>query len=152
MLFNPWCEDDLIFLDSEEERQEYVLNDVGRIYYGTENQIGERTWNYGQFNDKIFAACLFVLEKSKTPNSGWGDPVNVVRIISAMVNSPDDLGVLEGNWSGDYSKGTSPTFWNGSVEILQEYHRNNGSPVKYGQCWVFAGVFTTTQRTIQMCP
>lgn len=65
-----------------------------------------------------------------------------------QINSPDDHGVLEGNWSGDYSGGTSPTVWSGSVEILMGYHKNSGTPVKYGQCWVFAGVFTTGELMV----
>ncbi|XP_006790597.1 protein-glutamine gamma-glutamyltransferase K-like [Neolamprologus brichardi] len=90
--------------------------------------------------------------------SSTHDPANDIYILfnpwcqgkygHLMVNSPDDQGVLEGNWSGDYSNGTSPTVWSGSVEILEEYHKKNGTPVKYGQCWVFAGVVTTVLRCL----
>jgi len=60
-----------------------------------------------------------------------------------QINSPDDRGVLVGNWSGSYSGGTPPTAWSGSVEILKNYHEGGGAPVKYGQCWVFSGLTTT---------
>lgn len=65
-----------------------------------------------------------------------------------QVNSQDDNGVLVGNWSDDYSMGTAPTAWTGSVKILLQY-TNTGVPVSFAQCWVFAGVFNTCK--IELC-
>ncbi|XP_033707143.1 protein-glutamine gamma-glutamyltransferase K [Tursiops truncatus] len=147
ILFNPWCPEDTVYVDREDWRQEYVLNECGRIYYGTEAQIGERTWNYGQFDHGVLDACLYILDRRGMPYGGRRDPISVCRVVSAMVNSLDDNGILIGNWSGEYSRGTNPSAWVGSVEILLSYLRT-GFPVPYGQCWVFAGVTTTVLRCL----
>ena len=70
------------------------------------------------------------------------DVVKVTRHIAAIVNSHDDKGIVEGNWTTDYSGGRAPTSWTGSSSILQQFFRTR-RPVRYGQCWVFAGVAAT---------
>lgn len=49
---------------------------------------------------------------------------------------------------GDFTDGTSPFAWTGSVAILEKYLKNNGKSVKYGQCWVFSGAAVTICRAL----
>ncbi|NXW56817.1 TGM4 glutamyltransferase, partial [Eurystomus gularis] len=147
VLFNPWCEGDAVFLDDDAKRKEYVLNDTGCIYVGSAYSIYNRPWNFGQFEEFVLDACMYLLEKSPLRLGHRRDPVAVSRAMSALVNANDDSGVLLGNWSGNYSSGTSPLDWIGSVSILQQYYKTK-KPVCYGQCWVFAGVLTTVMRCL----
>lgn len=78
---------------------------------------------------------------------GRSDPIRTARALSSAVNVQDDNGVLVGNWAkelSDYSGGKHPLKWSGSGEILQKYYEKK-KPVKYSQCWVYAGVLTTGQ-------
>ncbi|NWT10804.1 TGM4 glutamyltransferase, partial [Vireo altiloquus] len=147
LLFNPWCEDDVVYMANEAQRKEYVLNDTGYIYVGTAWSIYDRPWNYGQFEEFVLDACMYLLEKSKLSLTDRKNPANVSRAMSALVNANDDNGVLMGSWSGNYISGTSPMDWIGSVTILQKYYKTK-KPVRYGQCWVFAGVLNTVMRCL----
>ncbi|NWI53095.1 TGM4 glutamyltransferase, partial [Calyptomena viridis] len=147
LLFNPWCEDDSVFMDDEAQKKEYVLNDTGYIYVGSSFSIYDRPWNFGQFEELILDACMYLLDKSKLSLTNRRDPAYVSRAMSALVNANDDRGVLMGNWSGNYSGGTAPMDWIGSVTILQNYYKTK-KPVCYGQCWVFAGVLNTVMRCL----
>ncbi|XP_037700439.1 LOW QUALITY PROTEIN: coagulation factor XIII A chain [Choloepus didactylus] len=147
ILFNPWCEDDAVYLDDEKEKEEYVLNDIGVIFYGDVSDMKTRSWSYGQFEDGILDACLFVMDKAQMDLSGRGNPIKVSRVGSAMMNAKDDEGVIVGSWDNAYDYGVPPSAWTGSVDILLEY-QSSKTPVRYGQCWVFAGVFNTFLRCL----
>ncbi|CAM2102156.1 protein-glutamine gamma-glutamyltransferase E [Caretta caretta] len=155
LLFNPWSSGDDVFMPDSSERKEYVLEEFGILFVGNVNYIHRRGWNYGQFQGDILNICLSILDRSlsyrqdpATDVSRRDDPKYVGRVLSAMVNSNDDNGVVLGNWSGNYSGGTSPGSWNGSVEILQKWKDAGFRPVRYGQCWVFASVLTTVLRCL----
>ncbi|XP_054447893.1 coagulation factor XIII A chain [Pteronotus mesoamericanus] len=147
ILFNPWCEGDAVYLEDEKEREEYVLNDIGVIFYGDVNNIKARSWSYGQFEDGILDACLYMMDRAEMDLSGRGNPIKVSRVGSAMVNSKDDEGVIVGSWDNIYAYGVPPSAWTGSIDILLEY-QSSKNPVRYGQCWVFAGVFNTFLRCL----
>lgn len=143
ILFNPWCEDDQVYMANGAEREEYVMQDTTLIYRGTYTRIRPSVWKVGQFERNVLECALYLISHvGKIKPANRGDPVKISRAISAAVNSPDDSGCVMGNWGDDFAGGTAPTKWVGSVEIMQKFYEKK-KPVKYGQCWVFGGVLAT---------
>ncbi|XP_039353705.1 protein-glutamine gamma-glutamyltransferase 2 [Mauremys reevesii] len=155
LLFNPWCPDDSVFLEYEDQRCEFVLTQQGLIYQGSLKFIVPTAWNFGQFEDEILDACLQLLDTNpkflRDQNrdcSRRNNPVYIGRVVSAMVNCNDDQGVLAGRWDNKYEDGVSPMSWIGSVDILRRWRKYGCQPVRYGQCWVFAAVACTVLRCL----
>ncbi|XP_017013210.2 annulin-like [Drosophila takahashii] len=151
VLFNPWCQDDQVYLEDRDQRKEYVLYDTTLIWRGSHNNAHPAAWKIGQYERHVLECSLKVLGSvGKIKPAFRGDPVKVARALSAVVNSNDDQGILWGDWRKDLSQitdGVSPLKWTGSTEILQEFYKTK-KPVKYGQCWVFAGVLATIARSL----
>ncbi|XP_047203010.1 protein-glutamine gamma-glutamyltransferase 2 [Girardinichthys multiradiatus] len=155
LLFNPWCKDDVVYLPDEKLLHEYVMNEDGVIFMGTWDYIRNIPWNYGQFEDFVMDICFEVLDNSQEALQNFkmdierrSDPVYISRIITAMVNANGDRGVLIGRWKQPYLDGVAPNRWTGSVPILRKWSKDGIKAVKYGQCWVFAGVACTVLRCL----
>ncbi|XP_066520134.1 transglutaminase 5, like [Hoplias malabaricus] len=155
LLCNPWCPMDTVYMPDESQREEYVRNDIGMIYQGTAQNISVKPWGLDQYESGIVDICIMMLQLSNEHKQNWrsdylkrSDPVYIGRVVSAMINSNDDCGVLLGNWSENYTGGVKPFDWTGSGDILKLWALSRFSPVKYGQCWVFAGVMCTVMRVL----
>ncbi|XP_049438018.1 protein-glutamine gamma-glutamyltransferase 5-like isoform X3 [Epinephelus fuscoguttatus] len=155
LLCNPWLKDDPVYMPLDAQIQEYIKSDYGLVYMGTHLNITRRPWSFGQYEPGVLDACLTLLQVSpqhlKDKNKDYilrSNPVYLSRVICAMVNCNDDLGILEGKWHGSYKGGVKPTEWSGSADILHHWVSSNCSPVRYGQCWVFASVLCTVMRVL----
>ncbi|CAL8339376.1 unnamed protein product [Lota lota] len=155
LLCNPWCTKDAVFVPFEDQREEYIQNDSGLLYMGTPMNLVARPWSFDQFEPDILEACLSLLEISpqhmmnqERDYRARADPVYISRVVSAMINSEDDRGVLKGKWTGDFKQGVDPSTWTGSGDILTQWAKSGFSPVMYGQCWVFAAVMCTVMRVL----
>ncbi|XP_061163018.1 protein-glutamine gamma-glutamyltransferase K-like [Saccostrea echinata] len=147
ILFNAWAKEDTVYMEKDEEREEYVLNETGRIW--TSRRVYGRPWNFGQFDDPVLDVALQLLSDGGLSDVACTSPISVIRCISSLCNSCDSDGVLEGRWTSEYPEDcTVPWKWTGSVPIIREYHTNGNKPVRYGQCWVFSGLTTTICRCL----
>ncbi|KAM3872192.1 protein-glutamine gamma-glutamyltransferase 5-like [Diretmus argenteus] len=150
LLCNPWLKGDPVYMPLDVQIQEYVKSDFGLVYMGTHLNVCRRPWSFGQYEPGILEACLKLLQlspqhlKHKTKDYiRRADPVYLSRVVCAMVNCNDDMGVVDGRWDGCYSGGVRPTEWSSSADILHQWVSSNCFPVRYGQCWVFASVLFT---------
>ncbi|XP_043563065.1 protein-glutamine gamma-glutamyltransferase 2 isoform X2 [Chiloscyllium plagiosum] len=155
LLFNPWCQEDAVYLPDEDLLQEYILNENGLLYHGSYTNIYTLPWNFGQFEKDVIDICFQILDNSLSALKDSladvarrNDPVYVSRIVTAMVNANDDKGVLLGRWDGNYADGIAPTRWTGSLQILRQWSGSGAEKVRYGQCWVFAAVACTVLRCL----
>lgn len=148
ILFNPWNRADTVYMDNTKMRYECVLMESGLIWRGSHSRLRPTVWSYGQFEKNVLECCVYLLRHvGRLASPACADPVKVARHVSAVVNAPNDEGVVVGNWTEKFSSGTPPTGWTGSASILQQFYKHK-KPVKYGQCWVFAGVATTVLRAL----
>ncbi|XP_029358347.1 transglutaminase 5, like [Echeneis naucrates] len=155
LVCNPWCREDAVYIPFEDEREEYVLNTSGLLFMGTAVNNVSRPWSFDQYEPGVLEACLNLLQISpqhlknrRVDYLNRNNPVYISRVVSAMINCEDDHGILKGNWSGDFKQGVNPTMWTGSGDILLQWARSGFSPVKYGQCWVYAAVMCTVMRVL----
>jgi transglutaminase 1 len=143
ILFNPWNEKDEVYMEDDDLKNEYVLNDAGCAYWSGHKA---KRWNFGQFTDAALKCTFKILESAFRVNMR-DSARDVARHISMMANSGHPNGLLVGNWSNDFSGGVKPWMWNGSAAIFKKY-LETGESVKYGQCWVFSGVTTSMMRCL----
>lgn len=47
--------------------QEYVLNDVGKVWVGPVKTTRGKAWAYGQFDAVVLPAVMFMLDKVEMP-------------------------------------------------------------------------------------
>uniref|UniRef100_A0A8C4ZJB8 Protein-glutamine gamma-glutamyltransferase 2 n=1 Tax=Gadus morhua TaxID=8049 RepID=A0A8C4ZJB8_GADMO len=143
---------DAVYMRSETKRQEYVLSQHGLLYRGSATRIHHKPWNFSQFEPGILDICLKILDEGLNVVSDTDQdcserrsPVYITRVLSAMINSNDNEGVLVGEWA-EFEDGVHPSTWIGSGDILRQWA--DSGPVCYGQCWVFAAVDCTVSRAL----
>lgn len=78
--------DDTVYLEDDTKREEYVINDKGKVYVGTFKRNRGRPWAFGQFDDVVLPVAVYILELSRVADPERGNPVQVVRGISSGVS------------------------------------------------------------------
>lgn len=64
---------------------EWVLEDMGKIWVGPHTSTKGRHWVFGQFDDSVLPLVMILLEKSGLAFPSRGNPILVSRALTRMV-------------------------------------------------------------------
>jgi probable HAF family extracellular repeat protein len=154
VLFNPWDPNDATYMANPAEREEYVLTESGLMWQGTARSPEVTPWNYAQFEPVTLETTLKLLGESRADGHPNGlteaersDPAVVARWLTERIDGTTDAGVLVGRWSLFIDPSATYAWsWRSSAEIFAKYLA--AGKVKYGQCWNFGGLLTSSLRTL----
>ncbi|KAL7673849.1 hypothetical protein ACOME3_000129 [Neoechinorhynchus agilis] len=155
LIFNPFIKEDASYMQNADDISEYLLSEKGVFYVGTENKITPKHWHLGQFQFPCIEIALWLLERANLPYESRGDPMQVTRALSAMING-GDRGILmnekfDPSMQSGPQTGFHPHEWAGSVKIVKKFMEQRGQPVRHGNCYVFAALLCTSIFRLIFC-
>lgn len=77
--------DDAVYMEDAPLLDEFVLNDVGKVWVGPMGFTRGREWVFGQFDERVLPAAMLVLERTGLPHGDRGDPVRLSRALTKLV-------------------------------------------------------------------
>lgn len=79
--------DDGVYMKDEEQLEEYVLNDNGKVWKGTFKNPKEFHWFFGQFDAVVLPSVMMLIERGSIQHKDRFNPVKMARCISAIVSN-----------------------------------------------------------------
>ncbi|XP_043842578.1 protein 4.2 [Dromiciops gliroides] len=147
LLFNPWGQEDAVFLGNEAQRREYLLNQNGLIYLGTSDCIQPQPWDFHQFEVSVIDLSLRLLEVDKEVDQ-WSNPIHVTRVLGALLNDRKERSLLTTPQTQDSEDERFLYKRRGSLPILRHWLTGQGRQVPDGQAWVLAAVTCSVLRSL----
>jgi len=74
-------------MNDEEQLDEFVLNDNGKVWQGTYKEPKGYQWFFGQFEAVVLPSIMMLLDRASIPHQDRACHVKITRSISAIVST-----------------------------------------------------------------
>ena len=78
---------DQVHMKDKNMLDEYVINDVGKIWVGPNSSTKGREWVFGQFDAVVLPSVDLMLERTSVAPEDRGNPILVTRALSKIVST-----------------------------------------------------------------